>query len=135
MIVYESTVILSPELPAEKTEEFVEKIKKLVDTAKGKILLTQQLGRKKLAYPIKKYREGNYIYFEISGPGSVIAALENLFKVTDSVVRYLTIKVDKKPGIPKPAEQPKTVEQAVPAQVQEEVKPNEQLQSSTAGAE
>jgi small subunit ribosomal protein S6 len=132
MIVYESTVILSPELTAEKTEEFVEKFKKLVENSKGKIVLSQMLGKKKLAYPIKKFREGNYIYCELSGPGTMIAVLESFYKVTDSVIRYMTVKVDKKPVAPKPIEPPKPVdaEQAAPAQPAQAENQSAQSQSA-----
>ena len=54
MVTYESTVICSPELPTEKIDELVEKIRKIVEDTKGQILITQQLGKKRLAYPIKK---------------------------------------------------------------------------------
>ena len=134
MIVYESTVILSPDLTAEKTEEFVEKFKKLVEASKGKIVLSQMLGKKKLAYPIAKFREGNYIYCEISGPGTMIAILENFYKVTDSVIRYMTVKVDKKPGVPKPAVEAKPAGQTAdqPAPVVETPAPSASTQSQSA---
>jgi small subunit ribosomal protein S6 len=96
MITYESTVICSPELPAEKIDELVEKIRKIVEDTKGQILITQQLGKKRLAYPIKKYREGSYVYFELSGTGESISALENFFKVNDTIIRSLTVKAGKK---------------------------------------
>jgi small subunit ribosomal protein S6 len=117
---YESTFICSPEIPTEKIDEIIEKIKKIVDTSEGKIAVTQQLGRKRLAYPIKKFREGNYVYMELTGPGSLITSLENFFKVNDSVIRYLTVKVEKKKA-PKAAAKPAPAQQPVA----EEVKANE----------
>jgi small subunit ribosomal protein S6 len=102
MITYESTVICSPELPTEKIDELVEKIRKIVEDTKGQILITQQLGKKRLAYPIKKYREGSYVYFELSGAGETISALDNFFKVNDTIIRSLTVKAGKKKPV-KPA--------------------------------
>ncbi len=136
MITYESTIICSPELPAEKIDELVEKIKKVVDGSKGQILITQQLGKKRLAYPIKKHREGSYVYFELSGPGETIAALESFFKVNDTIIRYLTVKAGKK-------RPPKPVAAAVPAQAPaaeelkkpEEGKTDDSAKPSVAGAE
>jgi small subunit ribosomal protein S6 len=110
---YESTIICSPEAPPEKLEEIVQKIKKIVETSQGVIGLTQQLGKKKLAYPIKKFREGSYIYFELSGPGEMIAGLENFYKINDFVIRYLTIKAKKKKAIKKPAEKPEAAAEEV----------------------
>lgn len=126
---YETTFICSPEVPAEKVEDLVSKVKKVVETAGGAITLLQQLGRKRLAYPIKKYREGNYVYLEMTGTGELIAGLENFFKVNDQIIRYLTVKVEKKKVVAaKPAAEP-----AKP--VAGEVKPNEPEQPAAARAE
>ncbi|MHB9155934.1 MAG: 30S ribosomal protein S6 [Endomicrobiales bacterium] len=136
MSTYESTFICSPELPTEKTDEIIEKIKKVVETAGGKVVITQQLGKKRLAYPIKKFREGNYVYLELSGSGEMVGPLENFYKVNDVVIRYLTIKAEKKKApkpVAAPAPAPAPAEPAKPAT--EEVKPNESNQPSTAGAE
>ena len=98
---YESTFICSPETPAEKIEELTEKAKKLIETNGGKVTLVQNLGKKRLAYPINKIREGSYVYFEITAPGVIVSALENLYKVNEPIIRSLTVKVEKK-APPKP---------------------------------
>lgn len=98
---YESTFICSPETQAEKIEELTEKAKKIVETNGGKVTLVQNLGKKRLAYPINKIREGSYVYFEITAPGVIVAALENLYKVNEPIIRSLTVKVEKK-APPKP---------------------------------
>lgn len=126
MSTYESTFICSPEVPTEKIDELVEKAKKTIENANGKVVVTQQLGRKRLAYPIKKFREGSYVYFELSGTGEMIASLENLYKVNDAVIRYLTVKVEKKKVVAKPVTAPvapAATDAAKPAA--EEVKTNE----------
>ncbi|MCX5778984.1 MAG: 30S ribosomal protein S6 [Elusimicrobia bacterium] len=126
---YETTFICSPEVPAEKVEDLVSKVRKVVETAGGTIGLLQQLGRKRLAYPINKLREGNYVYLEMTGTGELTAALEKFFKVNDQVIRYLTVKVEKKkPVAVKPAIE-------VAAQAVEEVKPNESEQPAAPRAE
>ena len=133
MATYESTFICSPELPAEKLDELVEKAKKTAEHAGGTIVIAQQLGRKRLAYPIRKFREGSYVYLELKGPGDVITALEKFYQVNDTVIRYLTIKAEKKKIVPvKPVEAPAEAAAAVvpPAQ---EVKSNEHDQPSTPG--
>jgi small subunit ribosomal protein S6 len=128
---YESTFICSPETPAEKLEELVEKAKKIIESNEGKLTLLQQLGRKKLAYPIAKFREGSYVYMEIAGPGKIVNALETLYKVNEAVIRSLTVKVEKKkPAKAAPAADaaPKEIkpEETAPAQtIPQEVKPEE----------
>jgi len=93
---YESTFICSPELSSEKVEELTSKVTKLVETSKGTVKTVQQLGKKRLAYPISKFREGNYVYMELAGEGDMVSAVENFFKFNDSVIRFLTVKVEEK---------------------------------------
>jgi small subunit ribosomal protein S6 len=115
---YESTFIVSPELQIEKVEQLIAKTVKAVETSKGIVKTVQQLGKKRLAYPINKEREGIYIYMELSGTGEMINALENFFKFNDSVIRFMTIKSKK--IIAKPALRTETLESQIM-----EVKQNE----------
>ncbi|MCB4791700.1 MAG: 30S ribosomal protein S6 [Elusimicrobia bacterium] len=122
---YETTIIFSPELPAEKLDELVDKIKKNVENSEGKVLISEKIGRKKLAYPIKKCQEGLYVYFELNGTGKTISSVENFCKVNDQVIRYLTVKKAKKTA-PAKTEAPKTEAPKAEAVKQEvkEVKEN-----------
>ncbi|OEG69741.1 hypothetical protein ATZ36_07755 [Candidatus Endomicrobiellum trichonymphae] len=93
---YESTFIISPEAPIEKVEELTAKAVKIIEDLKGTFKTAQQLGKKRFAYPINKLREGSYVYIEFSGNGETVNALENFFKFNDLIVRFLTVKVEKK---------------------------------------
>jgi ribosomal protein S6 len=121
---YESTFICSPELPAEKIEEITAKVSKIIESSKGTIKAVQQLGKKRLAYPINKFREGSYIYMELSGAGEMVSAMENFFKLNDGVIRYLTIKVEKKKVVAKPA--PKAAASVTPPEVKQDEPATEQ---------
>ncbi|MDR3048756.1 MAG: 30S ribosomal protein S6 [Elusimicrobiota bacterium] len=93
---YESTFICSPDLPTEKVEELTSKTKSIIESAKGVVKSIQQLGKKKLAYPISKFREGSYVFIEYSVEGAAIGELESFFKLNDGIIRFLTIKIEKK---------------------------------------
>ncbi len=93
---YECTFICSPDLDAAKVDEIISKVTKVIETSKGTIKNLQQLGKKKLAYNIKKFREGIYVYMELEGEGSMLQPLENFFKVNDGIIRFLTVKVEVK---------------------------------------
>ncbi|MCL2145084.1 MAG: 30S ribosomal protein S6 [Endomicrobia bacterium] len=122
---YESTFICSPELPAEKVEELTGKVSKIIETAKGSVKTVQQLGKKRLAYPINKFREGSYVYMELNGSGEMVSAIENFFKLNDGVIRFLTVKVEKKKVVAKPA--PKAAEAtAAPEEVKKDEPTTEQ---------
>ena len=100
---YESTFICSPELPVEKVEELTAKVSKIVESSKGIVKTVQQLGKKRLSYPISKFREGSYVYMELSGEGDMIGAIENFLRLNDGVIRFLTVKIEKKKVAAKPA--------------------------------
>ena len=121
---YESTFICSPELAADKVEEITAKVTQIIENSKGEIKPVQQLGKKRLAYPIKKFREGSYVYMELSGTGEMVSAIENFFKLSDDVIRYLTIKVEKKKVASKPAA--KAVEAPAATEVKEDEPATEQ---------
>jgi small subunit ribosomal protein S6 len=100
---YESTFIISPEISAEKVEELIAKAIKIIEDLKGTFKTVQRLGKKRFAYSINKLREGSYVYIEFSGNGETVNALENFFKFNDLIVRFLTVKVEKKKVVAKTA--------------------------------
>jgi len=116
---YECTFICSPDLDAVKVDEIISKVTKVIEASKGTIKNLQQLGKKKLAYNINKFREGIYVYMELEGDGSMLQPLENFFKVNDSIIRFLTVKVEVKKN-------KKTAKKAVKKAEQPEIKPVEE---------
>lgn len=100
---YESTFICSPDLPPETLEDLTKKAAKIIENSNGIIKMLHAPVKKRFAYTVSKYREGSYVFIELSGDGAMISALENFFKVTDGILRYLTIKVEKKKIVAKPA--------------------------------
>ncbi|MDR1952848.1 MAG: 30S ribosomal protein S6 [Elusimicrobiota bacterium] len=124
---YESTFVCSPDLPAKQVEELTEKVKKIIETTNGSVKTVQQLGRKKLAYTIKKFNEGSYVYMEISGNGEMVNAIETFFKLTDDIIRYLTVKVEKKKKQVKAANTPVSPEKAAPQKTEVDNESTEQL--------
>ncbi|MDR2616787.1 MAG: 30S ribosomal protein S6 [Endomicrobium sp.] len=122
---YESTFIISPELPVENVEELTAKATKIAESAKGVIKSVQQLGKKRLAYPINKFREGSYVFMELAGTDEMVSALENFFKFNDSVIRFMTVKIEKEKVIAKAAKDvnPGTKFQEVKPQASAQAKP------------
>ena len=129
---YECTFICSPELDSTKVEEMVAKVSKIIETSGGTIKNLQQLGKKKLAYNIKKFREGNYVYVDFESNGSVVLSLENFFKVNDDVIRFLTVKVEPKKKVVKKV---KAVEKKQEAVAATEAPVEEKKEEETVNAE
>lgn len=92
--VYEVMYIAAPETADEDIVKLNDAISKLVEKEGGNVVKVEDWGRRELAYPIKKKTEGHYVLFEIEGSGQEIAELERRMRVNDTIMRYLTVRVD-----------------------------------------
>lgn len=91
---YEVMYIGAPESSDDDITKLNESIEKIITDAGGNVLKTDVMGRRKLAYPINKKTEGHYTLFEIEGSGQEIAELERRMRVNDTIMRYITVRVD-----------------------------------------
>ena len=91
---YETMYILSPDSPEEEVEAHVSKYRDLVTEAGAEVLDTQMRGKRRLAYPIAKHREGIYVQLNHNGDGQQVATLERAMRLSEDVIRYLTVKQD-----------------------------------------
>ena len=92
--VYEVMYIAQPETADEDVTKLNEAIQQQIEREGGTIVKTEVMGKRKLAYPIKKKTEGHYTLFEIEGSGQEIFELERRFRVNDAVIRFVTVRVD-----------------------------------------
>ncbi|NJM67391.1 MAG: 30S ribosomal protein S6, partial [Acaryochloris sp. RU_4_1] len=65
---------------------------------------TQHRGKRRLAYEIQNFREGIYIQMNYEGQGQAIAKLEREMRISDNVIRYLTLRQENVPQTPEPSE-------------------------------
>ncbi|MFM8606255.1 MAG: 30S ribosomal protein S6 [Cyanobium sp.] len=91
---YETMYILRPDIPEEEVESYVTKYRDLVIEAGGQVLDTQMRGKRRLAYPIARHREGIYVQLNHDGDGQQVAPLERAMRLSEDVIRYLTVKQD-----------------------------------------
>lgn len=91
MAYYETVVVVDPLGVEGVAEQHAEKVKTLIESRGGKILKVEDWGKRKLAYSINHRREGLYSLVEYEGDGEIVAALDQYFRVQESVLRYLTI--------------------------------------------
>ena len=89
---YETVFVAEPEIPAEQVDQLIAKIKEVVAAHKGSVLSEDRWGRRRLAYSIRSHREGYYAVLTFNGEPTVVAALEHLYRVSDSVLRHLVIR-------------------------------------------
>lgn len=88
---YESVVIINPNLEAESIKALINKFSDLINTD-GKVVSVEELGKKKLAYEIKKQKEGYYIIFKFEANPALISELERNYRITDAVMKDIVIK-------------------------------------------
>jgi small subunit ribosomal protein S6 len=91
---YETMYILRPDIPEEEVETHVNKYRDIVLEAGGEVLDCQMRGKRRLAYPIAKHREGIYVQLSHNGDGQQVAPLERAMRISEDVIRYLTVKQD-----------------------------------------
>lgn len=89
---YETMYILRPDLGEELLEQTIERYQAMLRDAEVTNLETQHRGKRRLAYEINDLREGIYIQMNYEGDGSFIAAMERSMRLSDEVIRYLTVK-------------------------------------------
>lgn len=91
---YEVMYIVNPDSGDDKIAKLNEAVEKLVVKEGGSVVRVDDIGRKRLAYPINKKEEGYYVLFEIEGTGQEIAELERRMRVNDMIIRFMTVRVD-----------------------------------------
>ncbi|OGW37139.1 MAG: 30S ribosomal protein S6 [Nitrospirae bacterium RBG_13_39_12] len=96
MNIYESMIILNAAISDEEADTAVTRIKDLITGQGGEVLKVDVWGRRKLSYEIKKQKKGLYVLLFYKAPASTIRKLEELFKVFDTVVKYIIFRLGRK---------------------------------------
>ncbi|HEY0193206.1 MAG TPA: 30S ribosomal protein S6 [Kofleriaceae bacterium] len=91
---YETVYILRPNTPNEGVSEVNTRIRGIIEGMGGKILKIDNWGKRRLAYEVAKERKGIYLYWQYLANPGVVEETERNLRMLDSVIRYLTIKVD-----------------------------------------
>ena len=86
--------IVDPNMPEDEIDQLNAQIEGLVTDGGGQIDSIEKLGRKRLAYEIQRQNQGFYVLFTVSADGAIVKEVERRFRVMDSVLRYLTVRVD-----------------------------------------
>ena len=92
---YETVFILNPVLSEDQAKDTVEKFVKVLTTLKANVINVEQWGLKKMAYPIQKKSTGFYNLIEFAAAPETIGTLETEYRRDESVMRFLTISLDK----------------------------------------
>lgn len=113
MKIYETTIVFDPGLEEARINEEVDRLSQTIAQAGGEVLDVQRWGKRKLAYVVRKRRDGSYVHVKHQSPPGLIADMDRRFRLNESVLRHLTVLAAKES--PRPVEEAKAVEGAAPA--------------------
>tara|TARA_B100001996_G_scaffold226754_1_gene174657 strand:+ start:209 stop:559 length:351 start_codon:yes stop_codon:yes gene_type:complete len=92
---YEHTIIVRQDISPTQMKQIIDKYTKIIEKNDGKLIQMQEWGLMNLSYSIKKNKKGNYIHFKIEGSGELIRELEKNEKIDKSLLKFLSVKVQK----------------------------------------
>jgi len=101
---YEMMYILRPDLGEEQVDQVITKYQTLLQEQGAEQIDIQHRGKRRLAYPIQRHRDGIYIQMNYKAPGSHVATIERAMRLSEEVIRYLTLKQELPAATPEPAE-------------------------------
>ena len=96
---YETLFVLKPTLTDEEKAQRFAFIKETIEKNGGQIVATEDIGVRKLAYPIQKFERGHYYIIYFTAPSQTVRELERIYRITEDVIRFLTIKYETKKDI------------------------------------
>ena len=91
---YEVMFIVRPDVEDEEADKLIESLGNTVKTGGGQVKSAEKLGRRKLAYQVRKFNDGNYILLTIEADGAVVLELERRLRVTEQVIKFITVRMD-----------------------------------------
>jgi small subunit ribosomal protein S6 len=91
---YEVMFIVRPDVVDEELDKLVAGFEGTVTSGGGTIKNSEKLGRRKLAYTVRKFNDGNYVLLTIAADGKVVAELERRLRVTEPVIKFITVRMD-----------------------------------------
>ncbi len=91
---YEVMFIVRPDVADEDLDKLIAGLEQTVSSGGGKLRSTEKLGKRKLAYTVRKFNDGNYVLLTIDADGVLIAELERRLRVSEPVIKFITVRMD-----------------------------------------
>jgi small subunit ribosomal protein S6 len=91
---YELVVILNPEIGDDAVPNSIQKVEQGITARGGEIVDSNHWGRRRLAYPIKRHMEGNYVVSQVKLDPTTVPEIESSLRISDDVIRHLIIRAD-----------------------------------------
>lgn len=91
---YEVMYIVRPDVEEADLDKLIEGFTTVVTNGGGEVSQTEKLGRRRLAYIVRKFQDGQYVLMHISADGPLVAELERRLRVTEQVIKFITVRTD-----------------------------------------
>ena len=91
---YEIMFIVRPDVEEPELDKLIETISGYVTTGGGTVKTTEKMGRRRLAYTVKKFNDGFYILLVVDAPAALISELERRLRVSEQVIKFITVRMD-----------------------------------------
>ena len=122
---YETMYILRPDIPEDEVDSHLKKYSEILEKSETEVLDSQMRGKRRLAYPIAKHKEGIYVQLSHKGNGQQVATLERAMRLSEDVIRYLTVKQDGPLPTPKSTSKDDEPDKSEKSETEKEIKPTE----------
>ncbi|HEU4636621.1 MAG TPA: 30S ribosomal protein S6 [Edaphobacter sp.] len=91
---YEVMYIVRPDLEEADLDKLIEGFEKNVTDGGGEIKSTEKMGRRRLAYTVRKFNDGIYVLMTIIAEGSLVGEIERRLRVSEQVIKFITVRID-----------------------------------------
>jgi small subunit ribosomal protein S6 len=92
--IYELMFIVRPDMTDEDLDKLISTLQSVVPAAGGAVKTVEKMGKRRLAYTVRRFHEGVYVLMVVEGGGPAIHELERRLRVTEPVIKFLTVRID-----------------------------------------
>ena len=92
--IYELMFIVRPDMVEEEQDKLISTLESAVSSSGGKVRSMERMGKRRLAYTVRRFHDGIYILLTVEGGGALIHELERRLRVTEPVIKFLTVRID-----------------------------------------
>src|SRR5215467_16282860 len=91
---YELMFIVRPDMAEEDLDKLVSTLESQVAASHGTVKSVERMGKRRLAYAVRRFQDGMYVLLTVEGGGELIHELERRLRVTEPVIKFLTVRID-----------------------------------------
>jgi small subunit ribosomal protein S6 len=91
---YELMFIVRPDMLEEDQDKLISTLESAVTTSGGSVKSVEKMGKRRLAYIVRRFHDGIYVLLTVEGGGGLIHELERRLRVTEPVIKFITVRID-----------------------------------------